>query len=210
MGCSFPKKKLQSNGFVDERQKIALLPSAFVVENKGRFQDVYTQGKILGSGTFGEVRTCFLKENGERRAVKIVKKTLFHSEKAKKRIQNEKDILKSLYHPTIVRLYEFFEDSKYMYIVMEYCSGSELLSQLLERSDYTEMQVAEIMVQIFSAMSFIHSKNIVHRDLKPESIYMDSKLMVKIIDFSEAIEIASPIQENIGALYYSAPEKISG
>lgn len=210
MGCSATNKRSKVNPMQKANGKVQIKPSIFVIENTVRFQEIYKQGKVIGSGPHGEVRTCFLKENGARRAVKIMKKNLLKSAGAKGKVDNEKAILKSLDHPNIVRLYEFFEDSKRLYVVMEYCNGGELFSQLLNKVIYSEIQVAKIMNQIFSALSHMHSKNIIHRNLKPESIYLDSEtLTVKLIGFTEACKLTDSFFKTEESIHYSAPEGIN-
>ena len=70
--------------------------------------------------------------SGEERAVKIMDKRYLNPEE-KKRLKNEIDIMKTLDHPNIVRLYEVFEDEKFIYLVQEICTGGELFDELIKR-----------------------------------------------------------------------------
>lgn len=101
-------------------------------------------------------------------------------------IQRELEILVYLDHPNIVRFCETYEDQMYIYFVMEYCDGGELMERVMREGCFNEEQTAKTMKKLCSAISYIHSKGIVHRDLKPENIIyknfqQDSDL--KIIDF---------------------------
>ena len=69
-------------------------------------------------GGFGEVRLCEHKSTGETRAVKIMKKNAM-SQKSLQWLKNEIEILKTLDHPHIVRLYEVFEDESRYFLVQE-------------------------------------------------------------------------------------------
>lgn len=89
--------------------------------------------EILGTGSYGEVRKAKHLLTGEIRAIKIIYKRDYTSEE-KEVILNEIRVMAILDHPNIVKLYEFFEDSSYFYLVMELCSGGELFDKLKEYS----------------------------------------------------------------------------
>ena len=88
-------------------------------------RDNYRIGKVLGTGSFGEVRICEERESGAQRAVKVIRKS--HLDKDEQRMLfSEIENMKSLDHPNILKMYEFFEDDKRYYIVTEICKGGEL------------------------------------------------------------------------------------
>ena len=119
----------------------------------------------------------------------------------------------SLDHPNIIKYRAFRESSDYIFIEMELCKGGSL-SELIDRNGrFTELQVASMMKQIFSALHFIHEKGIVHRDIKPANILVADKenLTLKIGDFgvSAMIESNSDVKyctANAGTPIYMAPE----
>ena len=195
-------------------KQIIVQPGLFVCENISKFQEIYRISTVLGSGTYGEVRLCFHRESNERRAVKIFKKQLYQSEIKKASLISEITTLKSLDHPNIIRVYEFFEDERRLYIVMEYCSGGELFGEIVKRKSFNEINAAQIMYQIFSALAYMHGKNIVHRDLKPENILLEDQhdvLNIKVIDFGTAVHVGEgkTIRGMVGTPYYLAPEVIA-
>ena len=219
MGCSIAKTTrkitLKDNSKkISTIKQIVVEPGLFVCENVSKFQEVYRIGSVLGTGTYGEVRLCYNRDTAETRAVKIFKKQLYQSELKRSNLLSEISILKSLYHPNIIRIYEFFEDSRRLYIVMEYCSGGELFGEIIKRKNFNEIHAAQIMHQIFSALAYMHSKNVIHRDLKPENILLEEQhdvLNIKIIDFGTAtLTNGQKVKGMIGTPYYIAPEVISG
>lgn len=81
----------------------------FVNKGQGMLYDHYQVGKSLGRGAFGEVFLCKHYESKDQRAVKWIKKE-YLDDKAKEAIIGEINILKTLDHPSIVKVYEYFED----------------------------------------------------------------------------------------------------
>ena len=218
MGCSVRSmsRKIHytdSQPRIHSVKEIVVQPGIFVFKNDCMFQEVYKIGGVLGSGTYGEVRLCHHRDTCETRAVKIFKKQLYQSEIKREKLLSEISILKSLDHPNIIRIYEYFEDSRRLYIVMEYCSGGELFEEIVKRKFFNEIHAAQIMQQIFSILAYMHGKNIIHRDLKPENILLEDKhdlLNIKLIDFGTAIQTeGESIEGTVGSPYYIAPEVIS-
>ena len=103
---------------------------------------VYKLGKNIGVGTFGVVKMGYnLSNPKEKVAVKIIFKNKLNT--STKRLKYEIDILLTLDHPNIIKCYETFEDEHYIYIVMEYCSGGELISIFPKEGGLNESQAIE-------------------------------------------------------------------
>ncbi|CAG9323811.1 unnamed protein product [Blepharisma stoltei] len=221
IGSKFRRvKSLNSNGTLEEKKihsvgEIVVQASNFVRENENKFQDVYRLGQALGTGGSGEVKICFHRETNIKRAVKIFRKDLITNEAAKVNLEKEINILKTLDHPNIVRIYEYFEDSKRLYIIMEFCKGGELFDEIIKRQTFSENHAAQIMYQLLSAVAYLHNLNIIHRDLKPENILLEERndsLNIKLIDFGTATYM-TPSRPTVGAsgtAYYIAPEVLAG
>ena len=123
-------------------------------------------------------------------------------------------------HPSIIKLYEVFEDSRYVYLIMEECTGGELFDRIYERITkknlYTEKEAALIFKQYMSAICHCHSLNVCHRDLKPENLLLlneseDSHL--KVIDFGLSKifnEVNHKMSTKVGTAYYVSPEVLCG
>ena len=110
-------------------------------------KEIYKITRKIGSGAYGEVWKCYLRETGELWAVKIIKKKAL--EKAEReRLKNESEILRQMDHPNIIKLYEIFEDKKYYYIITEFLTGGELFEKITDEefySDFTEKDAANLM-----------------------------------------------------------------
>lgn len=105
---------------------------------------------------------------------------------------NETGILASIDHPNIVKIFECFQDETNFYLISEYCSGGELFEKLRNFRSLTEKNLALIIKNILSAITYCHKKGIVHRDLKPENILFDENQNVKVIDFGASAKLQDP------------------
>lgn len=195
-------------------KEIVLVPGSFVQENENNFSDIYRLGKVIGTGTYGEVRLCYHRESNSKRAVKIIRKDLMTSEVLRSNLDKEISILRSLDHPNIVRIYEFFEEVKRLYIVMEFCKGGELFAEIVKRKYLTEVHAAHIMKELLGTIEYLHERNIAHRDLKPENIMLEERhdlMNIKIIDFGVATLFnGKNLQGIYGTMFYIAPEVLMG
>ena len=181
-------------------------------------KDVYESTKSLGKGGYGKV---FQVRN------KITKKLFACKKLSKLNINNlekfrrEINILISLDHPNIIKLYEIYESHNSLYLIMEECHGGELFDRILKRIEanvmYTEKEACEIIQQVMGAIEYCHNKGVAHRDLKPENLlYLnegsEDNNPLKIIDFglSQDINIKKILSSKVGTAYYVSPEILAG
>ena len=225
MGCGISSKHGIRKTLVDvsSASNIKNSPEQFVTSNEKKFTDVYKVGICLGSGAYGEVKRVVHKITGQERAVKVFLKDFNHFS-SYKTVKNEIEILRRLNHPIIIKMYEFFEDEKRVYMVLEKCDGGELFEQISKNKRLNENIAALICKQLFSALSYLHDNNIAHRDMKPENILLEDRedfINIKIIDFGTAVTIQKNnkskgrnnnwmLTDVVGSAYYIAPEVIIG
>ena len=184
------------------------------VQNKSLF-DKYEVKQKIGKGKFGLVKCGINKETNKQVAIKIMaKKNMDKSDLELAKV--EIDILKISQHPNIIKLYDIYENENYIYIIMEYCSGGDLLSYF-EYYEYElkETKVCEIIHKLSMAIYFLHSYGIVHRDLKPENILMTDltpEADIRLLDFglSKIIGNEEKCTEPYGTLSFVAPEVLQG
>ncbi|KAG8459848.1 hypothetical protein KFE25_014411 [Diacronema lutheri] len=168
----------------------------------------YEVGKHLGSGNFAEVHQCKRKADGLECAVKIIDKAKAGTLEA---IQDEVAIMERIDHKNVVKLYEVFDESAKINLVMELVTGGELFDRIVARGSYTEADAAECVRQICDALAYMHANDICHRDLKPENILYASPAddaAIKLADFGLAKVVSEKaiMQTACGTPGYVAPE----
>ncbi|KRX08510.1 Protein kinase-like domain [Pseudocohnilembus persalinus] len=184
-----------------------------VSEKYGQITNDYNlQDPPLGTGAFGEVRRAVHRGTGMTRAVKIIDKKLANQDELEK-LKNEVEIMKQLDHPHIVKVYEYYQDPKYFYIVSEMCSGGELFDRIQEEGCFDEKKACQTITAVLQAINYCHKNGIIHRDLKPENLLFDVKGndgMLKVIDFGTSLtfnaQTGEKLSQVLGTPYYIAPE----
>ena len=181
----------------------------------GTPEDNYDNIKTLGEGAFGLVYLGKHKISGVERAIKNINK-----DKAKLSTEEEEtlireiNILKTLDHPNIMKVYEYFNNANCFSIVSELCTGGELFKKI-EDNHLSENVGKYVMKQLLSAVAFCHKNGIIHRDLKPENILLEEEeeakkeyFTIKVIDFGTSGKIKKGQKYNdvIGTPFYIAPE----
>lgn len=179
-------------------------------------RQTYKFKEVLGGGHFGTVRTAYKKLDLEKHlyAVKSISKKKL-SESDLQILTQEVEIISTLDHPNIIKLYETYHDEYYFHIVMELCTGKEVFEKIIEERQINEYKVANIIYKLLSAINYCHSKNISHRDIKPENILFetsDPDSEIKLIDFglSKKYDTDQKMHTILGTPYYVAPEVLKG
>jgi len=178
------------------------------------FHDDYKAIKMIGRGSFAKVYLVESKTTGKSFAVKaFTKETMAVSNKnnAKPSMLNEIDIMRSLDHENIIKLYEVYETEKSIYLVLELIQGKSLY-EFLKRTNFREevshTKTINMVRSLLDALAYLASKGIMHRDLKPDNILLDKGEKVKIVDFGLAtyIDVPNYIFKKCGTPGYIAPE----
>ena len=148
--------------------------------------------RVLGKGTFAEVREAKKKNPSseerklipETTAAKVISKAACSADDLPM-LKSEVDIMKKIQHQGCVRLFEVFDSSKHLVLMVELCTGGELFDAISQKEKYGEDEAADVIRQLTSALKYMHEHNIIHRDLKPENIIYetDKKKVIKVTDF---------------------------
>jgi serine/threonine protein kinase len=172
----------------------------------------------LGAGGMGRV---FLAESEEGRgsaAIKVLDAKWARDPLMVARFENEASALRSLDHPSIVRLIETVEavDGR-LSIVMEFVDGCDL-GRLLRAQPLPHARGIEIFEKVCAAVAHAHRVGFVHRDIKPSNILIGGDETVKLADFGFARQLTTPegpalqgltaTTDQFGTAYYLAPERM--
>ena len=192
---------------------INLTNEVIVSQSNKNPSDDYKRLKFLGEGSYASVYCVENKITGAQRAMKILSKSENYSAEDDKEILNEINILRTLDHPNILKIFEFYSSKESYSLVTELCNGGELFQEIIDNGPFNENYSAYVMFQIFSAINYCHGMKIVHRDLKPENILIVDRNenglpRVKIADFgtSKMFEKGVVQKKVVGSSYYIAPE----
>ncbi|XP_059984548.1 serine/threonine-protein kinase MARK2-like [Lagenorhynchus albirostris] len=173
--------------------------------------DDYEILHTIGEGTFAKVKLARHTLTGTQVAVKVIKKrrqSLSTFQEHFREVRN----LKALNHPNIVKLLGVIDTEETLFLVMEYLSGGDMFSYLVNHGRMTEAEARGPFQQLVSALQHCHERGIVHRDLKPPNILFDSNMNLKLTDFgfSNKFDDTAKLDTICGTLPYAAPELLLG
>lgn len=197
-------------------QKIAI-DARKMINDAGRLEEHYKVLNKLGQGTFGSVYRVVHTKTDLIRAMKMIKKNTINLQDDDRKFLKEIQMLIQIDHPNIIKIYEYFQDETYYYVITEFVSGGELYDTISKWKNFNEDKAAYIMRQLLSAVSYLHSHNIVHRDLKPENMMVEKNnrkeknseiINIKLIDFGTCnfFDGKTKLTLKVGTPYYIAPE----
>ncbi len=178
-------------------------------EEKEEILKSYQILKKIGKGLFSKVYMA-VDEKGNKVALKIIKKKNFLNKENIQKIIIEKEVLKLVEHPNILRLHRTIQTNSKLVFVLEYAAKGNLINILNQRSRVSENEIRMIVAQVCEALVHIHSKGIIYGDLQAENILLTDKGVVKLCDFNLS-GTSSLLSEAIqGTVNYLAPEIIAG
>jgi len=169
----------------------------------------------LGQGSYGIVIKATHKQTGQHFACKIlfVNRASTNSAKEITKLHSEVSIMRELDHPHIVRLREVFYARRRIYLIMDLCTGGNLLDFMKRHPNHpdSEAMAKDFLRQMLYAVKYLHEHQIVHRDLKLENWLLQSphqSRQLKLIDFglSKFFNKNELMVQSVGSLYYVAPE----
>ncbi|KAM8808163.1 serine/threonine-protein kinase PLK4 [Eudromia elegans] len=167
-------------------------------------------GNLLGKGSFAGVYRAVSLKTGLEVAIKMIDKKAMHKVGMVQRVQNEVKIHCQLKHPSILELYNYFEDSNYVYLILEMCHNGEMSRYIKNRKKpFSEEEARHFLHQIITGMLYLHSHGILHRDLTLSNILLTNNMNVKIADFGLATQLKMPHEKHYtmcGTPNYISPE----
>mmetsp|Transcript_103907 Transcript_103907/g.263911 ORF Transcript_103907/g.263911 Transcript_103907/m.263911 type:complete len:459 (-) Transcript_103907:58-1434(-) len=140
--------------------------------------------KVIGQGAFGIVRLCKKKDTGEIFAMKqMSKKDMVHKNQVQ-HIRAEKDALSIAKESWVIGLHYTFQDDDWLYMVMDYLPGGDLMTHLMRKDVFTEDETRFYIAELVEAVDYIHENlHYIHRDIKPDNIVLDVEGHIRLLDF---------------------------
>mmetsp|Transcript_36789 Transcript_36789/g.67910 ORF Transcript_36789/g.67910 Transcript_36789/m.67910 type:complete len:465 (-) Transcript_36789:165-1559(-) len=175
---------------------------------------------LLGEGSYAKVYLAIRKNDKKQYAAKIVDKSHVIKHKKIEAVMQEKKVLTSCDHPSIVHLHFAFQDKYSFYFMLELVPNGELFD-LIQRLGKLPNPVARFYAaEIINVLEYLHSKGIIHRDLKPENLLLTKERHLKLTDFGTAgilkkneidgVDISNEADSCVGTAEYVSPEVLDG
>lgn len=182
-----------------------VLPLSTILQNRYRIIRLHDRG---GSAT------VYLAERlGVDEHVPLAVKELNPDAFSLAEFKNEVNVLYSLNHPNLPKVYDFFEEDGKHYLVMDFVQGKTLKQRVLEGGPLSEDQALDYALQVCDIMSYLHERaerKIIHRDLKPSNLMLTRGGQIKLLDFGIARIPESQVPGNRLYAYtedYASPEQ---
>jgi len=175
----------------------------------------YRIDSLIGEGGVGTVYQATHAQLGRTVAIKALNPTLVNNEQVKQRFRQEATTLSNLQHINIITLYDYLENEKGLFLIMEFAKG-EALDSFVQKRAIPEEQIRYYFSRILDGMEYAHKKGVIHRDIKPSNVIITQEADAKILDFG----IAKILKEGkntltqpgaqLGTVLYMSPEQVQG
>uniref|UniRef100_A0A2K6F1E5 Rho-associated protein kinase 1 n=1 Tax=Propithecus coquereli TaxID=379532 RepID=A0A2K6F1E5_PROCO len=148
----------------------------------------YEVVKVIGRGAFGEVQLVRHKSTRKVYAMKLLSKFEMIKRSDSAFFWEERDIMAFANSPWVVQLFYAFQDDRYLYMVMEYMPGGDLVN-LMSNYDVPEKWARFYTAEVVLALDAIHSMGFIHRDVKPDNMLLDKSGHLKLADFGTCMKM---------------------
>ncbi|XP_077094960.1 serine/threonine-protein kinase MRCK alpha isoform X15 [Siphateles boraxobius] len=146
--------------------------------------------KVIGRGAFGEVAVVKVKSSDKVFAMKILNKWEMLKRAETACFREERDVLVNGDSQWITTLHYTFQDDNFLYLVMDYYVGGDLLTLLSKFEDRLPEDMARFyLAEMVLAIDSVHQLHYVHRDIKPDNILMDVNGHIRLADFGSCLKL---------------------
>ena len=173
----------------------------------------YLVRSTLGSGSYSKVKMALdFTGCAEKVAVKIIDRLKAPRDYQDRFLPRELDIWPKLNHRNIISLHECFQDSRRVYMILEFSEGGDVLRYIQNSGALPENMARTWTLQIADAVRYMHDMDVTHRDLKLENLLLDYDRNIKICDFGfiKGDSMKDLSQTYCGSKSYAAPEILLG
>ncbi|RXK42351.1 AGC/NDR/NDR protein kinase [Tremella mesenterica] len=160
--------------------------------------DDFRTVKVIGKGAFGEVRLVQKVDSAKIFAMKTLKKSEMFKKDQLAHVRAERDVLAESNSPWVVQLYYSFQDMQYLYLVMEFLPGGDLMTMLIKYDTFSEDVTKFYMAECILAIEAVHNLGFIHRDIKPDNILIDATGHIKLSDFG----LSTGFHKQHDSMYY--------
>ncbi|KJH53245.1 kinase domain protein [Dictyocaulus viviparus] len=165
--------------------------------------------KVIGRGAFGEVQLVRHIHTNCVYAMKLLNKDDMIKRSDSAFFWEERDIMAHANSEWIVRLHYAFQDQRYLYMVMEYMPGGDLVN-LMTTYDVSEKWTRFYAAELVEALAALHSMGYIHRDVKPDNMLISRSGHIKLADFGTCVKMNKngviKCSTAVGTPDYIAPE----
>uniref|UniRef100_A0A8C7WI74 Rho-associated protein kinase 1 n=1 Tax=Oncorhynchus mykiss TaxID=8022 RepID=A0A8C7WI74_ONCMY len=148
----------------------------------------YEVVKVIGRGAFGEVQLVRHKATMKVYAMKLLSKFEMIKRSDSAFFWEERDIMAFANSALVVQLFYAFQDDRYLYMVMEYMPGGDLVN-LMSNYDVPEKWARFYTAEVVLALDGIHAMGFIHRDVKPDNMLLDKAGHLKLADFGTCMKM---------------------
>ncbi|XP_058234692.1 serine/threonine-protein kinase MRCK beta isoform X3 [Hemibagrus wyckioides] len=186
-------------------------PFTSTVKDMRLHRDDFEMLKVIGRGAFGEVAVVKMKNTERIYAMKILNKWEMLKRAETACFREERDVLVNGDCQWITTLHYAFQDDNYLYLVMDYYVGGDLLTLLSKFEDRLPEDMAKFYVaEMVLAIHSIHQQHYVHRDIKPDNVLLDMNGHIRLADFGSCLRMMpdGTVQSSVavGTPDYISPE----
>ncbi|EGO01935.1 hypothetical protein SERLA73DRAFT_177581 [Serpula lacrymans var. lacrymans S7.3] len=145
--------------------------------------DDFRTVKVIGKGAFGEVRLVQKTDTGKIYAMKTLKKEEMLKKDQLAHVRAERDVLAESNSAWVVQLFYSFQDPQFLYLIMEFLPGGDLMTMLIKYDTFSEDVTRFYIAECVLAIEAVHAMGFIHRDIKPDNILIDKDGHIKLSDF---------------------------
>ncbi|KAH1171182.1 hypothetical protein KIL84_006800 [Mauremys mutica] len=186
-------------------------PFTQLVKEMQLHRDDFEIIKVIGRGAFGEVAVVKMKSTERIYAMKILNKWEMLKRAETACFREERNVLVNGDCQWITTLHYAFQDENYLYLVMDYYVGGDLLTLLSKFEDKLPEDMAKFYIaEMVLAIHSIHQLHYVHRDIKPDNVLLDMNGHIRLADFGSCLKMSDDgtVQSSVavGTPDYISPE----